>query len=554
MDMDFDGTPGLGAAGNAPEQALGPYIRAVRRNWLLVAAITLLTGVVAVVTVLRSEANYQASATVLVSPLEQSDENFIDTGVVLSAGEPTRTIQTAAALVNSFPAARLTAAAMGRGWTTADVQSAVSVTPLGQSDILDVTAQASSGALARTLANTFATTAVSYRASVVQHNISAQLSELNSRLSQISGSGVGGANLAQQLATRIAALRAAQVGGGDPTLAVNGLASAPGSPTGASHLLIVLLALLGGFAIGSVAALGVDFFNRRVRDLDEVESLLPAPVLAAVPQVGMTARGNLRPGAFPPGAFEQVRMLRVQLSNRKGAPVIMLTSAGSGDGKTTLASALAAAFAETGEQVILMDLDLRKPDVARLLGLKQPRAVDLAESTLDELLVEVPDLPNVRVLPAPRGDLAMFSMLLGRLPALLDEAESKSGHVIIDAAPVGVASESLEIAKICDQVVVAVRPGHTDRQRLILARDLLTRANAPVVGVVVVAHSTAKADDVYDYYGYGYSYGADRPAGEMAERDTRSGGKGSSDEEEPVGVVTAQAGSRASRRTRAESA
>jgi polysaccharide biosynthesis transport protein len=535
--MDLDATVGLGATGAAPEQALGPYFRAVRRNWLLVLAITLLTAAVASATVLRSEATYQASATILVSPLEQSSADFIDTGVVLSTGEPTRTIQTAAALIDSLPAAKIAASRMGAKWTAAGVQGAVSVTPLGQSNILSVTAQAGSATQAAKLANTFAGAAVGYRASVVQHNLGAQLTELSTRLSQITGTGVADVNLAQQLATRIAALRAAQVGGGDPTLAVNSLATPPGSATGASHMLIVLLSLIGGFAIGSVAALAVDFFNRRVRDLDEIETLLPAPVLAAVPQVGGTARGILRPGAFPPVAFEQVRMLRVQLSNREAAPVIMLTSAGSGDGKTTLAAALAAAFAETGEQVILMDLDLRKPDVARLLGLKRPRGVSLIDGTLEELLVDVPDLPHVRVLPAPRGDIALFSMLLGRLPEFLDEAEKKTGHVIIDAAPVGVASESLEIAKICDQVIVAVRPGHTDRQRLILARDLLARANAPVVGVVVVGHSTPKSDNVYDYYGYGYSYGADR-----------------SSEEAPAPSAATPAGSRGSRRARAESA
>lgn len=550
--MDLDATVGLGATGAAPEQALGPYFRAVRRNWLLVVAITLLTAAVASATVLRSEPTYQASATILVSPLEQSNSNFIDTGVVLSTGEPTRTIQTAAALVDSLSAAKLAADRMGSGWTAAGVQGAVSVTPLGQSNILSVNAQAGSAAQAAKLANTYASAAVGYRASVVQHNLAAQVTELNTRLSQITGTGVGDVNLAQQLATRIAALRAAQVGGGDPTLTVNGLATAPGSPTGASHMLIILLSLIGGFAIGSVAALAVDFFNRRIRDLDEVESLLPVPVLAAVPQVGGSTRGVLRPNAFPPVAFEQVRMLRVQLSHREGAPVIMLTSAGSGDGKTTLAAALAAAFAETGEQVILMDLDLRKPDVARLLGLKRPRGVSLIDGTLDELLVEVPDLPNVRVLPAPRGDIGLFSMLLGRLPEFLDDAEKKLCRVIIDGAPVGVASESLEIAKLSDQVIVAVRPGHTDRQRLILARDLLARADAPVVGVVVIGHTTPKSDNVYDYYGYGYSYGSDGPDEAPTPRDVRV--TDSSTDEEPADVLAAESTAASRRRARAESA
>jgi Mrp family chromosome partitioning ATPase len=515
--MNPDAESGLLAATGAPEQALGPYFRAVRRNWLLVVAITLLTGAAAAATALRSGLTYQASATVLVSPLQQGDANFVDTGVVLDTGEPVRTVQTAAALIDSQPAAQTTATIMGSDWTATRVQGAVSVTPLGQSEVLNITAQASTAAQAARLANVFARAAVGYRATIVQRNISAQLTELTTRLNQVSGPGIANVNLAQQLATRIAALRAAQVGGGDPTLAVTGLART-GSPTGASHWLIVILSLIGGFAIGSVAALAVDFFNRRVRDLDEVETLFPVPVLAAVPQIkGAGHRGVLSPDAFPPAAFEQIRMLRVQLSSRERAPVIMLTSPGAGDGKTTLAAALAAAFAETGEEVILMDLDLRKPEIARLLGLKQRRAVSLADGTLEELLVEVPDLPRVRVLPAPRGDVALFSKLLSRLPELLDEAEARARHVIIDTAPIGIVSESLEVAKICDQVIVAVRPGHTDRQHLVLARNLLVRAGAPVVGVVVVAQSTALVDDAY---GYGYAVANEATADETTAMGT----------------------------------
>ncbi len=525
------------AVTSAPEPALGPYLRALRRHWLLISAITVLCGAVAGATVVRSSRTYQATATVLVSPLDQGDANFVNTGVVLETGEPVRTVQTAGALIDSLPAAQATAAKMGRGWSTNQVQSAVSVTPLGQSDVLNVTAQAGSAAQAVRLANTFAQAAVGYRASIVQHNIEAQLRELNNHLNFLGGGGIGNVSLAQQLATRIAALRAAQVGSGDPTLSVSGLARTA-STTGAPRWLIVLLALIGGFAIGSVAALAVDFFNRRVRDVDEIKALFPVPVLAALPQLGGGGGGGvLRPDKFTPAAFEQIRMLRVQLASRKRAPVIMLTSAGAGDGKTTLAAALAAAFAETGEQVILMDLDMRKPEIARIFGLKARRSVSLADGVLEELLVDVPDMPRVRVLPAPRGDVALFSTLLARLPKLLDEAESKAGHVIIDAAPVGVVSESLEVAKVCDQVVVAVRPGHTDRQRLSLTNDLLTRASAPVVGVVVIGQSAATTDDVYSYgYGYGYGYAP------------------SDESPAPAGEVVAQGSALRRRRARTESA
>ena len=496
---------GVSAAGGASAQALGPYLRAIRRNWLLVLAITIVSAAVATLTFLHSEPNYQASATVLVSPLPQGDADFVNTGVVLETGEPPRTVQTAAALINSVPAAQRTAEEMGQGWTESQVQGAISVAPRGESYVLEVTAQAHTAALAAKLANNFATAAVAYRGTVVTHNIDSQLAELNRRLNAIASSGTPDPSLASQLATRIAALSAAQAGGADPTLAVIGFATPNGSPTGAARWLITLLSLIGGFAIGSVAALAIEFFNRRIGDLEELEALFSVPVLATVPRIaGLGPADSLRPGAFPPAAFEQVRILRVQLANRERARVVMMTSSDAGDGKTTVATALAAAFGETGDTVILIDFDLRKPSIARLLDIEPRHESNAINRPLEELLVQVPDLPGVRVLPAIHSDATEFPVLMARLPKLLDEAEALADHVVIDAAPVGFASETLQVARSCDQVVIAVRPGRTDRRRLVMARDLLARSGAPVVGLVVT--QSAVRTDAYGY-GYGYGYG-----------------------------------------------
>jgi Mrp family chromosome partitioning ATPase/capsular polysaccharide biosynthesis protein len=528
---------------DATEQPLGPYLRALRRSWLLVAVVTLLAAAVADLTILRSGPTYQASATVLVSPLPQGDADFVNTGVVLETGEPPRTVQTAAALIDSAQAAQRTAELMGHGWTASRVQSAVSVSPRGESYVLEVTAQAGNSAEAIKLANTFATAAVAYRGTVVTHNIDTQLEELNKRLA----SSASDPSLAGQLSSRIAALSAAQAGGADPTLAVVGLASSA-SRTGASHWLIVLLSLIGGFAVASVAALAVQFFNRRLGDLDDITKVFPVPMLAVVPKIGSaSASGRLPPKAFPPAAFEQMRLLRVQLAQRKRARVVMLTSSDAGDGKTTIATALAAAFAETGETVILIDFDLRKPNVARLLEIEQPRTPSAMDGSLDELLVEAPDLPGVQVLPAVQSEESEFPALLARLPKLLDEAETQADHVIIDAAPVGFASETLQIAKVCDQVVFAVRPGHTDRQRLAHARDLLTRAGTNVVGLVAT-QSAAQADT----YGYGYGYGYGLTTSVRTTRSNRNADGGEelstddevSDEDYSLGQELAGPGSR----------
>jgi capsular exopolysaccharide synthesis family protein len=524
---------GTTVPGIATAQALGPYLRAIRRHWVIVIAVTLIAAIVASLTFLRSEPSYQASASVLVSPLPQGDADFVNTGVVLETGEPPRTVQTAAALVDSVPAAQRTAEEMGPGWTTARVQGSVSVAPRGESYVLEVTAQANTAALAAKLANRFATASVNYRGTVVTHNIDSQLAELNKRLTAISTSGTPDPSLAGQLATRIAALSAAQAGGADPTLAVIGMATPNGAPTGASKSLIILLSLIGGFAIGSVAALAVEFFSHGVGDLEEIETLFSVPVLATVPKVNWDGpAGSLRPSDFPPNAFEQVRILRVQLANRERARVVMMTSSDAGDGKTTVATALAAAFAETGENVILIDFDLRKPSIGQLLGIEVRYGLDAIELPLEELLIDVPDIPGLRVLPALHDhDHNQLPVLLARLPRLLDEAEALADHVVIDTAPVGFASETLQVARSCDQVVLAVRPGRTDRQRLVEARDLLARAGAPVMGLVVTQSDARTGTYGYGYgYGYGLTSGADssgsRARGNASSPGVRAGATG----------------------------
>jgi Mrp family chromosome partitioning ATPase len=96
--------------------------------------------------------------------------------------------------------------------------------------------------------------------------------------------------------------------------------------------------------------------------------------------------------------------------------------------------------------------------------------------------------------------MADLESLIVRLPALLDEAAELADWVVLDTAPVGEVSYSLRIAPEADAVVVVVRPRHTDRSRLMLARDRLLRAHANLVGTVLVGQTVGKLSSTY--YGY----------------------------------------------------
>ncbi len=526
--MSFDAESSSSGPPIVVEEAANPYLRAVTRHWKLVVVIALVATAVGVVTVKRRGHSYQATSSILVSPINESNSDLIGLGGVTDSGDPARNVETAAALIDSPSAALGAAQSMGRGWSQGRVQSGVSVAPVGQSNVVGVTATAPSPGESAKLANAFAAASLADRNAIVQGNVSSELTQLKARQAALtSPNGAVG----QDLATRINALESIQAANRDPTLALAARAQTPTSPTGASAALIVLLSLLGGAALGAVAALLVERFSGLVRDENEVSSLIRAPILSGVPKL---SRGQMRnapsPDSLPPAVFEQFRLLRAQLGTRQESPAIMITSADAGDGKTTVATALAAALAEIDQDVILLDLDLAKPDAANVFGITQrieENALTNYNVRLEQMLVTVPEHPHLKILPTRQTDLVTFEAVIDRFPHLLAEAKQLAHWVIVDTPPLAAVSSGIRLVQVCDEVILVVRPRHTDRSRLILARDLLARVGAFVTGTVLVGQTIAK---VRPSYGYGWTDGAPRrtsvPEGEprirRPERLTRS--------------------------------
>jgi Mrp family chromosome partitioning ATPase len=389
---------------------------------------------------------------------------------------------------------------MGPGWNAQVVQGAVSITPRGQSNLLAVTARARSREDAARLANAFADAAVAHRSRIVRLNITAALRVRQARVSRLRDTAPTSSEL-QDLTTEITTLQGVRDLGRDPTLSFEQQAQVPGAPTGAPRWLVVLLAAVVGFALGCVAALAADFFSGKVRDESEVEKLFPAPILAAIPKMTHAQhRAGISPMSMSPAAFEQVRLLRAQLRNSGGTSAIMVTSPSVGDGKTTIAAALAAAFAEGEQEVVLLDLDLRDPGIAKIFGLDrspvEERPIDW-NGSLSKMLRSVPGFPHIKILPTRRGDISTLESLIDRLPDLLTQARLIADCVIVDTAPVGEVSDAIRIAGECDEVIVVVRPGHTDRAKLVVVQDLLARIGATPAGIVLVGHGKARSGGPY---------------------------------------------------------
>ena len=485
------------------EGALGPYLRAIRAHRLLVIAVMLAAVGAAIAWTALRPADYQATANILLTPLAQEDTQFQGLNAVREAGDPTRTAQTAATLIKSTAAADRTARELGGDWTAKKVLDAISVTPEGESNILAVTAKADDATEAQQLANTFARESLAARRDIIARQATAEVERLRASQDDLGE----GTEAAATVTERINALEKVRVDG-DPTLTLSQAATKPESPSGPPMAVIVLLAALAGFTLGSGAALLLELTERRIRNEDETVALYPLPVLARIPLLKSSQlRGRQASGwHMLPAVREAFRTLMIQLGpHPEGrAHVVMVTSASTGDGKTTSAVNLAAAAAASGDPVILLDFDLRKPDVGRTLGVQPGTELTGCSSPTRSCATCSPPLPGLPALSVltttvAEGDVALVEALSRRLPELIADARELCNYVVIDTAPIGEISDALRLVSDVDSIIVVTKPGNTNRANFEMMRDLLERTAYTPAGFLVIGDSTPRTSAYYAY-------------------------------------------------------
>jgi capsular exopolysaccharide synthesis family protein len=511
------------AAGGAAEHdgALGPYLSALRSHRLLVLAVTLATVAAAVAWLQVRDPRYEASAQVLVTPLPQDDQTFLGLQVLRDSGDPTRTVQTAATLLDSPRVAAAASRDLGDGWTGDRVRQAVDIQPAGESNILSVTASGDSAREAQRVANQFVRTALDDRDEVLSRQLAEELDRLRARQEAL-GDPTGAA--AVELSDKISELESVEARG-DPTFSLSQRATTPHSAEGAGPFIVLPIALLAGFALGSGAAVLLELFDRRVRSENEFLAAYPLPILARVPKLSRTERGQIsRTGwLMPPAVHETFRTVLAQLNSLAERPrTLLITSASTGEGKTTSAINLAMAIAASGHSVILADFDLRKPAVAGYLGIESEHtAASLLTTRLTarrfvRVLNDVAHIPNLKVLAvrSDGGGPGLVQAFEDSVASLLEEAAHRAEYVVVDTPPLGEVSDALTFAKAVDATVLVARPGRTKLRDLQFSRDLLERVGHTPLGYLLIAVPRRGARG--HYHAYGVAAPAPRPAARRA--------------------------------------
>jgi Mrp family chromosome partitioning ATPase/capsular polysaccharide biosynthesis protein len=475
------------AVATSKEGALGPYLRAIRARLGVVTLITALAVAAAVAIVTYRAHDFEATAQLLVTPLPQGDTTFLGIQLLRDSGEPTRTVRTAATLIDSSEVAQRVASQIKSGYDAKRIRDAVTVGPIGESNLVGVTAKANDPKLAALIANTFARTSLDLRLSALRAQFAPIIADLRRSRNQADERAV-------VTLRRIA-------GRGDPTLALSQLAEIPTDPIGAPDWLVAALSLVAGLVLAVVTALMMERLDRRVRDSSELLQIAPYPVLARVPPLPSRRRrrGRTDPREGEPAVREVFRTLAIQLDQRStgAATTVLVTSPSSGDGKTTTAINLALALVATGNDVVLIDFDLWRPGVEARLGMSPSEGlVSLlaSKASLEELLRPVPLVPSLRVVAVGdgSGDGSLLHALSRRFEDVVRQAAALAAYVVIDTPPVAEVGDALMVASFADELIVVGRAGSTDRAGTELMAELFSRSELEPAGWILLGEQSAQ--------------------------------------------------------------
>jgi polysaccharide biosynthesis transport protein len=295
-------------------------------------------------------------------------------------------------------------------------------------------------------------------------------------------------------------------------------AGVPDEPSFPRPKLMIAAGFTSSLMLGTLFAFLRERFDSGLRSGRQVEHVLGLPRLGFVPSVrGLGRRGELPSYlvARPQSAYaEAIRAVQIglYLSNVDDPPrVILITSSLPGEGKTTLAMSLAVSAAGSGHKTVIVDLDLRRPKVAKMLDWESgsPGLVEYmaGQASLEDIIRSDPSQPKLDLIPIRRLAANPTDLLASRkMTALLEELRERYELIILDSAPILGISDAKIAARLADAVLFAVRWGKTKEEVALSGLEGLFESHANVAGAVLTQvnlrrHARYGFGDAAQYYG-----------------------------------------------------
>lgn len=291
------------------------------------------------------------------------------------------------------------------------------------------------------------------------------------------------------------------------------LAEASLYPVSPSPLIVYAIAIILAFSVGIIYVVGKEQINNKVLFRSEIESATNIPVFG---EVWLTKQKKENYFVKPTEAMivEQFRQLDSKLglySRAVNKRNVLVTSSISGEGKSFVSTNLAYSLAHAGKKVVLLDMDLRKPNTSRLFNLKDDLGILQFlknEATYKEILNREKETDNLYVIAAGTsgGDFTQL-LLNGKLDVLFGHLKNDFDYIIIDSPPIDITSDANLLAEYSDIVLLVIRHAFTPKTivgRLDQTENSKIMENAQIVFNGVKPRGFVKGSG----YGYGYAHEA----------------------------------------------
>ena len=302
-------------------------------------------------------------------------------------------------------------------------------------------------------------------------------------------------------------------------------AEVPKDPVKPRKGLNIIIGLIVGLGAGLGTAFFLEYLDNTIKLPEDIKRHLDIPFLGIIPlystngNIAQDGEGALAPEmvtfhspkSISSEAYRGIRTNILFSSADKEPQVILVSSSSPQEGKTITSTNIAIAMAQSGNKVVLIDCDLRRPKVHKLFGIKKDEGMTnllVGNRKINDVIFEtkIPDLYVIPSGPIPPNP----SEILGsrRMKELLDKLRLDFNKIIIDSPPIAAVTDSSILAKSADGVVLVVRAGETAREIVKNGVEQLKGIGAHVLGAVLNGVDTAN-DSYYYYQYYYYYYGED---------------------------------------------
>ena len=270
----------------------------------------------------------------------------------------------------------------------------------------------------------------------------------------------------------------------------------------------ITLGAIVGLIMGFGLAFFIEYLDTSVKTIDDVERALQAPVLGVIPQ---NVGSLLQEGPDSPHA-EAYRVLRTNLLfSRKGEDMrtITVVSGGAGEGKSTTIFNLATVFAQNGARVLLVDSDLRRPSLHKLLNVSNSVGLTnflLKQNTLEEV-IQTTNLPTLHFLPSgklPSSSLGILNS--AQMREFIQRSRERYDFVFFDSPPIMGVSDASILASEVDIALLVIQYRKYPQVMTLRAKQMVEKVGGNLLGVVLNNINISQDSYYYYYSGYYYDY------------------------------------------------